>query len=317
MKYMMFLLALILSFQKPALALQLDLKGQVAHQVDRIRSISGYSEQSFFELPGTSLPGDESPVFELIGYGMDAIPLLTPYLSDTSFTQAVRRHGSGMQRPARVNEYIIFVINRIADHKFYLPPDDRDASPGSDAIPPALPRTIEDLQNQITVWWEKNRTTSLLDRKIDDVNDPIHDNRFAAYEWLGRTRAKEARLTLEQRIEALLTGEVNSLKQSEMAACAESLGQIGEAESIPAVRKVCDHLSYWLHMSYRPIEEGRAGTGSEQISTLFKAFRALAALGLKEEALSHLEGFKIKYLEKMEAHTQRDFLRRFESAKDW
>lgn len=284
-------------------AAQLDLETRVAQQVERIKNISGISEELFFELPATSR--SDGPVAELVSYGMDAVPYLTPYLADDSLTQAFRAHGSGRKRRAVVNEYIIFIINKIADHEF-------SPSYSQDGVLDA-----EALQSQILSWWRENGTKTLLERKTKDVNDANHDNRFSTYEWLGRAKAKEGRLPLERRIETLLAGSVDSLKQSEMAACAESLGKIGDKKSAPAVRKVCDHLSYWLGMSYRPIEQGRSGAWSGQISDLFKAYRALATLGFKDEALSHLRELGTNYLDGMDSSTQQEFIRNLEVAEQW
>lgn len=288
---------------------QADLKDRVALQVDRIRSLSGHSEAGFFELPSISSQNDGSPISNLIAYGMDAIPHLIPYLSDSSPTQANRFHGSGMKRRALVNEYVIFVINKIADHNFYLPAES-DTSQRY-AIPnPGLDGSKAELERQMLSWWQQNRTKSLVERKIEDLNDPIHDNRFSAYDWLGRTKAKEGRKPLEQKIDALLSGQVDSLKQSEIAACAESLSQIGDRTSTSEVRKVCDHLSYWL------CEEG-TGIGSNQIATLFKAYRALARLGFKDEALLRLGDLKSTCLAGMEASVQEGFTKEYQSAIHW
>jgi hypothetical protein len=79
--------------------------------------------------------------------------------------------------------------------RFYLPPEQSDAARIAGAtVDPALPKNIEELQNQINAWWRNNKTKTLLDRKIEDVNDPIHENRFSAYGWLGRTKAEAGRL---------------------------------------------------------------------------------------------------------------------------
>jgi hypothetical protein len=180
-----------------------------------------------------------------------------------------------------------------------------------------MPKDIEELQDQINTWWRKNRTRTLLDRKIDDVNDLVHENRFSAYEWLGRTKAEAGRLPLERRIDSLLTGEVNTLKQSEMAACAENLAKIGSVQSADMVRKVCDHLTYWVSMSFRPIGEGRAGLGSMQLSDLFKAHHALSSLGFKDEALSRLQDLESKFYERMDQSTQQEFLRNLENTRNW
>jgi hypothetical protein len=317
MIYLTLLLVTVFAGTQTAFGTQIDSKTRVAEQVERIKLISGHSAFGYGELPEPFPPDDSGPVPQLIKYGMDVIPDLVPYLADKSLTQAYRFHSSGWTQRARVNEYIILVINRITEHNFYLPPELSDAARRLGVIvDPALPKDIEELQGQINAWWRKNRTRTLLDRKIDDVNDPVHENRFAAYEWLGRTKAEAGRLPLERRIDSLLTGEVNTLKQSEMAACAESLAKIGSVQSAGIVRKVCDHLSYWVNMSFRPIGEGRAGIGSLQLSDLFKAHHALSSLGFKDEALARLQ-LELKYYGQMDQSTQQEFLRHLENARNW
>lgn len=316
MNYCILLLIVIIALQGKTFGAQLDLKANVAEQVNRIRSTSGYSEQGFFELPGVSLHKEDSPVSQLINYGMEVIPYLIPYLSDSTPTQAYRTHGNGRKRRALINEYIIFIISKIAEHEFYLPPE-LDGAQIHNTATVGVPRDITELENQIRIWWQQNQAKSLLERKLNDLDDPIHNNRFSAYEWLGRERVYEGRIQLEERINSLLIGPVDTLKQSEMAACAESLSQIGDSKSVQAVRKVCEHLSYWIYMSYRPVEEGRSGVGSGQISTLFKAYQALARLGFKEEAISHLEEIKMKYLKEMELSFQEEFLDRLQKATGW
>ena len=318
MIYLTLLLVTVFSATQTTFGTQVDLKTKVAQQVDRIKLMSGNSQFGYGELPEPFPPDDSAPVSQLVKYGMDTIPDLVPYLADQSFTNAYRRHSGGWTQRVRVNEYIIVVINRITEHNFYLPPEQSDAARNAGAVvDPALPKDIEELQDQINTWWRKNRTRTVLDRKIDDVGDPIHENRFSAYEWLGRTKAEAGRLTLERRIDVLLRGEVNTLKQSEMAACAESLGKIGSVQSADIVRKVCDHLTYWMGMSFRPVEEGRTGLGSMQLSDLFKAHHCLAVLGFKDEALSRLQVLESKYYGQMDQSTQQEFSRNLKNARNW
>ena len=318
MLYLTLLVVTVFSAAQTAYGTQIERKTRVAQQVERIKLISGCSEFGYGELPGLFMQDDSAPVPQLIKYGMDVIPDLVPYLADKSFTQGYRMHSGGWTQRARVNEYIILVINRITEHNFYLPQELSEAARIVGAtVDPAVPKDIEELQHQINAWWRKNRTRTLLDRKIDDVNDPIHENRFSAYEWLGRTKAEAGILPLERRIDSLLTGEVNTLKQSEMAACAESLAKIGRSQSVDKVRKLCDHLSYWVYMSYRPVSEGRAGLGSMQLSDLFKGYHALSSLGFKQEALLRLRELKAKYYGEMDLSTQQEFLRNLETAENW
>ena len=110
---------------------------------------------------------------------------------------------------------------------------------------------------------------------------------------------------------------MNTLKQSEMAACAESLGKIGDGQSADLVRKVCDHLTYSLDMSFRTIEQRLIGIGSMQLTDLFKAFHGWSSLGFKHEALSRLHELESKYYERMEQSTQQEFHRNLEKAENW
>jgi len=318
MNYLTLLLVTVFSSMQIAYGTQIDKKTIVAQQVERIKLMSGNSEEGFGELPGISTLDDTEPVPQLIKYGMDVIPDLVPYLADKSFTRAYRYHSSGWTQRARVNEYIILVINRITEHNFYLPPEQTEAARIAGAtVDRAIPKDINELQDQINTWWRKNRARTLLDRMIDDVNDPVHENRFTAYEWLGRTKSEAGRVPLERRIDSLLTGEVNSLKRSEMATCAESLGKIGSVQSADPVRKVCDHLRYWTDLSFRPVEEGRSSLGSMELSDLFKGHHALAALGFKDEALSRLHELESKYYGQMDQSTQQEFGRNLENARNW
>ncbi|WP_036042594.1 hypothetical protein [Leptospira alstonii] len=296
-----------------------DLKRKVVEQVERLKTISGSSEWRFFELPGRS----SDPILELEKIGIVSIPYLIPFLSDASPTQAERAHGNGARRKTTVNEYVGYIINRIADYNFYLSKgkdEEGDDDGNGDLLgdePLVDPSTILAFQTQIASWYQKNKNRSLAERKLDDLNDTFHYNRFAAYHWFGESKRKEYRLPLENKIKELLKGEVNSFKDSEMLACADALAQIGDPRSTAIVRKVTDHLSYWIYMSYRPVEEGRSGIGSNHITVLFQAYEALAKFGQKKEALIRLKELKEKYLEEMDQYTQNEFMENLEQAEKW
>ncbi|HEV7701248.1 MAG TPA: hypothetical protein VGO43_13535, partial [Pyrinomonadaceae bacterium] len=307
------LLTVVLCSTQIVLGQRSDLQENIARQIEQIKTLPGDTEN--FQVPPLATKG-VWPVQELIKCGMDAIPELIPLLADDSFTNSyfsAHRFPGDIHERLRVNRFVIFVIDQITDHQFYLP---GKPAPGTTADP-NLPKTIKELQDQVYSWWAKNGKRTLLERKLDDVKDLEHPNRFAAYEWLGKSKEEAGRLALERRIDTLLTGEVNSLKQSEMVGCAEALAKIGDPKSAPYIQKVCEHLSYWIYMAYRPIEEGRGGIGSNQISNLFSAFHSLSSLGRKSEALSRLQEIGTKYMGEMELSTQQEFLRSMEAANDW
>ncbi|OLY66024.1 hypothetical protein [Leptospira santarosai] len=260
-----------------------DLEKKVAEEVKKIRELSGESEHYFFELPGRT----SEPILKLKEMGMVIIPFLLPYLSDTSETHAVRAHGNGNRRVALVNEYIGYIINQIADHEFYLPgktDKDYDILLGDGGLIDI--ETIRAFQTLIANWYQKNKDKSLGERKLDDLQDGFHTNRFAAYQWLGKSRSEKYRLPLENKIKELFKGDSDTLKDSEMVDCATALGNIGNPKSAKILRKVANHLSY----------DYSGGERTPNIYNVFSAYEALAKLGHKKEALVRLNELKKDYL---------------------
>ncbi|WP_438266220.1 hypothetical protein [Leptospira santarosai] len=298
------------TIQKP----KSDLGKQVSEEVKKIRELSGESESSFFELPGR----DTKPILKLEKMGMAIIPFLLPYLSDTSQTGAVRAHGNGKRRITLVNEYIGYIINRIANHTFYLPGkigEDDGISLGDYGLVDM--DRIRSFQTLVANWYQKNKNKSLEERKLDDLQDAFHTNRFAAYYWLGESKLEKYRLPLENKIKELFKSDSDTLKDSEMIDCVEALAKIRNPKSAKIVRKVTSHFSYRIYMTYRSQEEGNSPGYSDQINDLFRVYQALAKLGHKKEALVRLNELKKDYLEKMNGDTQKEFLENLKKAEKW
>ncbi|MBW9231606.1 hypothetical protein [Leptospira santarosai] len=279
-----------------------DLEKKVAEEVKKIRELSGKSAWYLFN--------DElnaEPILKLKKMGMVIIPFLLPYLSDTSETHAVRAHGNGNRRVALVNEYIGYIINRIADHEFYLlgKTDDDIILLGDGGLIDI--ETIRAFQTLIANWYQKNKDKSLGERKLDDLQDGFHTNRFAAYQWLGKSRSEKYRLPLENKIKELFKGDSDTLKDSEMVDCATALGNIGNPKSAKILRKVANHLSY----------DYSGGERTPNIYNVFSAYEALAKLGHKKEALVRLNELKKDYLETMDGDTQKKFLENLKKAEKW
>lgn len=286
-----------------------DLEKKVAEEVKKIRELSGMSEVFHFELPGRSFA---EPILKLEKMGMVIIPFLLPYLSDTSKTHAVRAHGNGNRRVALVNEYIGYIINRIADHQFYLlgKTDDDIILLTEELVDMD---TIRAFQTLIANWYQKNKDKSLGKRKLDDLQDGFHTNRFAAYDWLGDSKREKYRLPLENKIKELFKGHSNTLKDSEMVSCATALGNIGNPKSAKIVRRVANHLSY----DYSGGERVLWKYHTPNIYELFEVHEVLAKLGHKKEALVRLNELKKDYLEKMNGDTQKKFLENLKKAEKW
>ncbi|EKO78565.1 MULTISPECIES: hypothetical protein [unclassified Leptospira] len=294
-----------------------DLEEKVAEEVKKIRELSGISALRFFELPERHA----EPILKLKEMGMVIIPFLLPYLSDTSETRAERVHHRGFRlyrRAVIVNEYIGYIINQIADHRFYLPgktDEDNGISLGDDGLVDM--DRIRSFQTLIANWYQKNKDKSLEERMLSDLQDGFDTNRFAAYYWLGESKLEKYRLPLENKIKELFKGDSGILKKSEMGDCVEALAKIGNPKSAKIVRKVTSHFSYGIYMTYRSEEEGNSPGYSNQISDLFQVYQALAKLGHKKEALVRLNELKKKYLEEMDGDTQKEFLENLKKAEKW
>ncbi|EMO71825.1 hypothetical protein LEP1GSC120_1604 [Leptospira santarosai str. 200702252] len=282
-----------------------DLEKKVAEEVKKIRELSGESEQYFFELPGRT----SEPILKLQEMGMVIIPFLLPYLSDTSETRVRRvhyRYPNYYGRAIIVNRYIGYIINRIADHQFYLlgKTDDDIILLTEELVDMD---TIRAFQTLIANWYQKNKDKSLGKRKLDDLQDGFHTNRIEAYDWLGESKLEKYRLPLENKIKELLKGNSGTFKDGEMVYCTTALGKIGNPKSAKILRKVANHLSY----------DYSGGERTPDIYNVFSAYEALAKLGHKKETLVRLNELKKDYLEKMDGDTQKKFLENLKKAEKW
>ncbi|KXZ25330.1 hypothetical protein AYB33_09480 [Leptospira santarosai] len=287
-----------------------DLEKKVAEEVKKIRELSGETAWYLFN------EFNAEPILKLQEMGMVIIPFLLPYLSDTSETRVRRVH---YRHPnyytggvVIVNRYIGYIINRIADHKFYLlgKTDDDIILLTEELVDMD---TIRAFQTLIANWYQKNKDKSLEERKLDDLQDVFHTNRFAAYHWLGESKLEKYRLPLENKIKELFKGDSDTLKDSEMVSCATALGKIGNPKSAKILRKVANHLSY----DYSGGERVLWKYHTPNIYELFEVHEVLAKLGHKKEALVRLNELKKDYLETMDGDTQKKFLENLKKAEKW
>ncbi|AVV51705.1 Uncharacterized protein XB17_03133 [Leptospira santarosai] len=281
-----------------------DLEKKVAEEVKKIRELSGETAWYLFN------EFNAEPILKLQEMGMVIIPFLLPYLSDTSETRVRRVH---YRHPnyytggvVIVNRYIGYIINRIADHEFYLlgKTDDDIILLTEELVDMD---TIRAFQTLIANWYQKNKDKSLGKRKLDDLQDGFHTNRIAAYDWLGESKLEKYRLPLENKIKELFKGDSDTFKDGEMVECATALGNIGNPKSAKILRKVANHLSY----------DYSGGERTPNIYNVFSAYEALAKLGHKKEALVRLNELKKDYLEKMNGDTQKKFLENLKKAEKW
>ena len=95
------------------------------------------------------------------------------------------------------------------------------------------------------------------------------------------------------------------MTRSELAACAEALGKIGDQRSVAAVRDACDYIRDYPEYSSFSNED------------LFQAYHALATLGEKPAALTELKLYSDEHLSRMEPRTQREFSDKFKESQSW
>jgi hypothetical protein len=271
-------------------------------------------------LPIPSFDEDSKlPTDLLYKMGLDALPMLAEALDDqtATATRVTSREGRFRQEKVwKVNELAALLIIRIADRNFVIGDPDKELTiTDIEQQPQAAPK----FRKLVVDWHTRFATKTPTERKIADVTDDWFRNRFDAVIWLGKNRVKEGRTPIAARVDAFYADKrgASSLTQSEMTHCALALGQLGDRASLPQVRQVCADLSHTVYMSYRPLEQGRWGVGSSMNHDLFWAYRGLALLGEKDEALKELQRLLAAYGSEMEASTRKDYEKRLAEAKDW
>jgi hypothetical protein len=228
----------------------------------------------------------------------------------------------------KVNELVAQLIVRIADRNFVA---DREQEPKFPRELRSLnllgirdlnaqPGAAADFRKVVLDWYAANRNRTQADRKIADVSDVWFRNRFDAIIWLGGNRVKGGRAPIAARVDAHYADEKrspNTTARAEMSHCALALGQIGDKSSLGQVQRVCEDIVYWLDLAYQPAPPVRWSADSALNEDLFRAYRRLALLGKKDDALKELTRLRDAYGVAMEADTKKDFEKRLTEAKDW
>ena len=259
----------------------------------------------------------QEPMDVLYHLGLDVLPGLAEALADDTPTRTttVGRMGKRV-KVWKVNELIALLVLRITDRDFAVgewPDDVRLRRIGSH------PDLVPAFQDSLLDWHRRSGKKSLSERKIEDVRDPVRQNRLAAIRWTGEHKAVGGGQVLVERIDTILAGaEVNSSLDTELAACALALGRLGDRETTEPVRRVCEHLAYWVFNAYGPPEEGgELEVGHPAFDRLFDAYRGYSLLGHKEAALEELHQLQVKYSGLMEPTTRSEFESRLTLARGW
>lgn len=256
----------------------------------------------------------KEPMDVLHAMGLKVLPVLSEALSDDTPSQTVTTVRRSDKHVWKVNELVARLIRRLADREFVI----GEWGPGKSVSDIShYPELTDKFQQLILKWYAENKDRTEEERKIADLESNLR-NRLDAMIWLGKHQSRQAAPAIAKRIEQILDGDVvSSSTQAELAEASLALGRIGDVSARPAVKKACDHLSYWIYMSYRPIEQGRSGHGSSQIANLFQAYHGMSLLGQKQEALTELERLFRKYGQEIEGFTREDYEKLLKEAENW
>jgi len=247
----------------------------------------------------------KQPMDILHAMGLKVLPILAEALSDESPSQTVTNVRRSRKRVWKVNELVARLIRRLADREFVIGEWGEEVSLSSIGQHPELAPAFQKL---VRDWYTKNKGRSVEERKISDLQSNLC-NRLDAMMWLGKHKSTKAVPSIVARIEKILGDKtVSSSTHSELAEASLSLGRIGAPSALSAVRKACEHLSYW---------QGRSSTGSHQEVTLFTAYHGMALLGKKQQALAELRRLLREYGKKMEDHSRKEYEKLLDNAKGW
>ena len=268
-------------------------KQSVEPGVTELKKVKGNWERIIATGPG-GLPADpSSPVPRIVQeWNIESIPLLIPYLSDTTLTKSFRFRKDKTKYTVPVNEYVVHIINQITGHVFW-PPEQLSVIGRIDEPGRGEPVDLDELKARIKFWWDENHMKTSLERRIADLNDRDALNRFRAYEWLGQTDFDPGRAAIEGKLNALLNdASLNTLKFSEIAAAVNSLARIGNKESAATILRVCEYMDKLLLNSINPETLTPLYLGGDFLAEYFTCYQGLAALTQVEDVVTRLSRFR-------------------------
>ncbi|HWP69406.1 MAG TPA: hypothetical protein VN437_08890 [Rectinemataceae bacterium] len=273
----------------------------------------------------------DDPMIHLRDMGINAIPALVEALDDVTPAKMFHYDGHTMQltpiRPYTVNELASVAICAAADREFVL---DEGKSRYRIQQVYSVPEMIPQFRKLVLDWYAANRTKTLVQRMIEDVEDTYVENRGHAIRWIGwhkETAGREAVIKHVNRIldrapaetaQALALGEEHPSNgpfgylgaAGELAAAAVALGQIRGADSEATVRRICKEFS-------RCVEQYHFEGYDFRIDDLFEGYRGLIAIGKRDEAINELERLFKKFSSAMSLNDRDSYQRKLAIARKW
>jgi hypothetical protein len=226
---------------------------------------------------------ERGPVKELLDLGIEAVPFLVPHLSNMAMTQSFRVHGSGQKEQISINEFVGHVITRCCGHYFYIASGERVIEHLGDK-PIKDPKTIALYQEQVKRWHDYFGHWKESERRLIDINDWFHYNRFNAYAFFAKNPSAKGRQRIRARIQTLLTEpQYDSMIASELVSCSEAIASMGDASDLDVVKQA------WTNEFERPMNtSGR----EDNVKSLY---HTRVKLNDQQQAKRDIDAYNSKY----------------------
>ncbi len=226
---------------------------------------------------------ESGPVGRLLVLGIEAVPFLIPHLSNMSMTQSFRVHGSGRKEQISVNEFVGHVITRSCGHYFYIASGESVVEHLGDK-PIKSPQTVALYQEQVKRWHDHFGHWNESERRLVDIGDWFHYNRFNAYAFFAKNPSPKGKQRLRARIHTLLTEPgYNSTIASELVSCSEAIAAMGDTSDLDLVKEA------WSNEFERPM----SSSGRED--NVKRLYRARVKLGDQRQAKADVEAYNSKH----------------------
>jgi hypothetical protein len=256
---------------------QAEVQQEVESLVAELPAYATTSPNRFMEIP------ERGPVKELLDLGIDAVPFLVPHLSNLAMTQSFRVHGSGRKEQISVNEFVGHVITRSCGHYFYMASGERVLEHLGDKPIKNL-ETIALYQEQVKKWFHHYGRWDESERRLVDVEDWFHYNRFNAYRFFAKNPSPKGRQRLRARIQTLLTEPgYNSTIASELVSCSEAIASMGDVSDLNLVKQA------WSNEYERPMHT----SGRED--KVKRLYQSRVKLGDQQQAKKDIDAYNSKY----------------------
>lgn len=227
---------------------------------------------------------ERGPVKELLDLGLEAVPFLVPHLSNMTMTKSLRVHGSGAEKKISVNEFVGHVITRSCGHYFYIGSGVMVVERLGDE-PITNPETIALYQEQVRRWHAHFGASTESERKLVDIEDSFHTNRFEAYSFFAENPSPKGRQKVRARIQILSAEpKYDSMIAVELVLCSVAIAAMGDLSDLDLVKQVWNK------------EFMSSVSTSNRETNMTLLYQARVKLNDQQQAKKDIDAYNSKYL---------------------